>query len=137
MKTQIIDRTTGGSAETFKIGMKGYFWDNETSIHLGVLTGISKERAYPYERNSANNWVHFSPTIPEWFLPSEAKEKKGIELVAYVTHKGGTCSSQIAPSEHKSLERIEQNVSGFDFIKGTTASGATYWYLGHWNDGVL
>ena len=40
MKTQIIDRTTGGSAETFKIGMEGYFWDAVFGpVRKGVYAG--------------------------------------------------------------------------------------------------
>jgi len=77
------------------------------------------------------------PTIPEWFLPSEAKEKKGIELVKFINDNGNTGLPCTSPSEFKLVERISYDVAGFDLIKGTYESNQTAWYLGHWNDGVL
>jgi hypothetical protein len=141
MKTEIIDRTTGGSAEEFKIGTKGYFWDRETGIHTGVLTSISKDRSYPYEKSHANNWLNFSPTIPEWFpkwhLPSEAKvETKPIELVKFIKPDGQTRTPTKGASEFETVERIHKDVEGFDLIKCTTGP-LVNWYLGHWNDGCI
>ena len=144
MKTQIIDRTTGGSAETFEIGMKGYFWDNENSIHLGVLTGILKDQDMPYSRSSGNNWRHFSPTIPEWFLPSEAKaEKKGIEFVKCIDSNGQTSNPFLTEKSFAIIERICRDVEGFDLLKCTkkepdeSVKAHEIWYFGHWNDGVI
>jgi len=76
MKTQIIDRTTGGSAEEFKIGMEGYFWDAVFGpVRKGVYAGESCGNLI--NKDGGEAFHHFSPTIPEWFLPSEAKREEG------------------------------------------------------------
>jgi len=77
MKTQIIDQTTGGSAEEFKIGMEGYFWDTKGgAVRKGSLDKTNLSSMNPYTRKDGYNYVYFSPTIPEWFLPSEAKLRR-------------------------------------------------------------
>ena len=119
MKTQIIDRTTGGSAETFKVGMEGYFWNNTGGpILKAKIEKINNDR-YPYESPDGTATANFSPTIPEWFLPSEAKEKKGIELVKCINSNGQTSTSKKKKKSFAIIERICRDVEGFDLLKCT------------------
>ena len=143
MKTQIIDRTTGGSAETFKIGMEGYFWDAVFGpVRKGVYAGESCGNLI--NKDGGESFHHFSPTIPEWFLPSEAKaEKKGIELVKCIDSNGQTSNPFLTEKSFAIIERICRDVEGFDLLKCTkkepdeSVKAHEIWYLGHWNDGVI
>ena len=144
MKTQIIDRTTGGSAETFKIGIEGYFWDTKGgAVRKGSLDKTNLSSMNPYTRKDGYNYVYFSPTIPEWFLPSDAKEKKGIELVKCIDSNGQTSTPFLTEKSFAIIERICRDVEGFDLLKCTkkepdeSVKPHEIWYLGHWNDGTL
>lgn len=145
MKTQIIDRTTGGSAETFKIGMEGYFWDTKGgAVRKGSLDETNLSSMIPYTRKDGYNYVYFSPTIPEWFLPSEAKsEKRGIELVKCIDSNAQTSNPFLTEKSFAIIERICRDVEGFDLLKCTkkepdeSVKAHEIWYFGHWNDGVI
>lgn len=135
MKTQVIDRTQGGSAETVKVGDEGYFWDGTGGFVLKAkIYKIESEQRFPYVTANEKAYAHFSRTIPDWFLPAE---KKPIELVKVIYDDGIVLNANLSPSSFKTIERIVMNVHGFDLIKGTTEDGPVYWYLGHWHDGVV
>jgi len=78
------------------------------------------------------------PTIPEWFLTSEAKgEKKPIELVKCINTGLTIGTAQRSLTEFILVERIAAGVYSHDLIRCEHEDETVIWYFGVWNDGVL